>query len=136
MYFGFLAELQRVIEGALAYQGISVGYRSTGTRVRVMAPFVESVEFDALVTYASGFDPDQVNVAFRSAIVQFLIALAPDSPLLVAHLIARLDRVPGVLNHSLRNPGDTALAMPDRWPANLETRLTAATSGVKINGAY
>lgn len=134
IYTGYLAELQRAIDGAVAYLGISVGRRATGTRVRVVAPLVEQVSYDVLAVYNPGYDIDVVNTQIRNAIVQWHLDLSIGQPLLVAHLIGALDTIAGLANFALRDPDDPTIAMGDVYPASDRSKLGVLASAIQING--
>ena len=134
IYIGYLAELQRAIDGALTYLGISVGHRSTATRVRVVQPGTEPVSYDVLAVYNPGYDIATVNAQIRDAIIEWHLSLQIGQPLLVAHLIGALDTIAGLANFALRDPDDTTVAMGDVYPSSDRTKLVTNSSLIQING--
>lgn len=134
VYTGYLRELQAVIEGLQTYLGLSQGYRATATRVRVVQPATEPIEYDVSVVYNPAFEPSTVDASVRAAIIEFHQGLLIGEPRLIAHLVAVVDRIPGVLNHSFRDPDDTTVAAADAYPSNQRTKLTTAAWLIRVNG--
>lgn len=135
VYIGYLAELQRAIDGTLTYLGLTVGRRATATRVRVVAPTRELVSYDVLAVYNPGFDPADVNTQIRDAILQWHLDLNIGQPLLVSHLIGALDTIVGLANFSLRDIDDPTIAMSDVYPSTDRVKLYTLASAIQVNGA-
>jgi uncharacterized phage protein gp47/JayE len=117
VFTGFIADLQRAIEGSPSLNGTDPGRRNNGTRVRVVRATVSYVDFDIIIRVEAGADPATVRDLVESAIVDFLAALAPGEPLALANLSARLVRVAGLRSHKFNEPAD------DVQPASSRHRL-------------
>ena len=114
-----IPEMQRAIEGDLNDPIGLPGLRAAGTRVRVLPPLIEGVDFDMQIIPVSGVSFVDTADEVREAAVEFVLTLRPGDPLFVSQLIDRVMNNRNLIDvkffeHDTVNPGTTP--MQDRYP--------------------
>lgn len=115
VYTGSLIpEMQRAIEGDLNNPTVYPGLRAAGTRVRVLPPKVQPVNFDMMIVPISGVSFVDTADAVRESAVEFVLTLRPGDTLFVSQLIDRVMDNDDIIDvkfftHDSANPGSRAL---------------------------
>lgn len=110
-----IPELQSAIEGNLDNPVSSPGLRAAGTRVRVLPPSVQPIDFDVMITPLNGVSFVDTGRAVIDACVEFVLSLRPGDTLFVSQLIDRVMDNPNLIDvkffeKNAQNPGSTPLS--------------------------
>ena len=126
VYYGFIAELQWVIEALLSLPSRAPGWRVPGGRVQVVAPKLQLLVLDGVVSVGEGYEFDDVMARATDAVVAFHQALAPGKRLVLSQLTAAVLEVEGVIDIHWSSPLDNV------DPATRDSKLYPAVDGINL----
>lgn len=105
VYTAFIAELQAEIEGSASNPTGVPGYRAAGTRVRVVPPDPQELNFTINVILETGAVVDDVKATAADAVENFLLELGPGDTLFLSQLYTVLQQsIPGLVALTILNP--------------------------------
>lgn len=136
VYGGPIAELQTLIEGVMATLFTTPGKRSSGTRVRVVPPTLQTLlpgpngpAVEVQVTVLGEVDSAgaaALRDAVKAEVVAFVSQLDPGAPLFLAALSAKLMALDGIRNVKFNAPLD------DVYPHTPRHKLFVAAVNVEV----
>lgn len=98
VYSGFLAELQKAVNGDVSDPVNFPGWKAEGVRVRVLPPTVEYVSLEVHVVPVQYADLATLQAQVTNILVTFCSNLGPGEPLYMSSLNAAVRELPDVLN--------------------------------------
>lgn len=98
VFKGYVAELQREIEGDPNSVDRITGFRAAGTRIVVNTVTPQFVELDLALTVAPAADYDSVELSVSNLIEVFINQLAPGATLYISQLVDLVVNEPGVID--------------------------------------
>jgi uncharacterized phage protein gp47/JayE len=98
VYRGYVAELQREVEGDPNSLDRVTGFRAAGTRIIVNTVTPQFVDLDLSLTADPTADYDSVEAAISTLIEAFINRLAPGQTLFISQLIDLVVNEPGVID--------------------------------------
>ena len=104
VYSGFLAELQKAVNGDVSDPVNFPGWKAEGVRVRVLPPTVEYVSLQVHVVPTQYTDLAALQAQVTNVIVTYCSNLGPGEPLYMSGLNAAVRELPDVLNVQFFNP--------------------------------
>lgn len=131
VFTGFIAELQREIEGDVNNPSIFTGFRAAGTRVRVTTAEKQLVNFDVAIQPVDGAAFSDLENAVRVALQGFIAGIAPGQPLYVSAMVAVARQVPGVRDVSFYNRGSAEL-MRNVYPNSPRSAIRVDSNSIVV----
>lgn len=98
VYVGYLAELQRAVDGDTSDPVTWPGWKAEGVRIRVVPPTVEYTDMQVHVVPVSYADLATLQEQVTNVILSFCANLGPGEPLYISSLNAAVRVLPNVLN--------------------------------------
>ena len=116
VYTGFIAELQRALEGSTTPTDAFVGYRAAGVRVKVRPPRIYDpgkIQINPILDLATNLD--SIKEIIISETQQIFADLGPGEPFYRSKLIDRLLNIPGMTSVNIIKPTTDVLPTSGKY---------------------
>lgn len=134
VYRGFIAELQRQVEGNYEDGAVLTGFRPAGTRVVVCPATPTIVRFDVALTVELGYDYTTVEQQVLTTLRDFISSLAPGEPLFTSAMIEEARAVSGVRDILFYGRGTTTY-LQNVFPESKRHALRIDSSSITITAS-
>jgi len=108
-YGGWIRSFQAVVAGSSGAPLAVTGLRASGTRVKVMPPLLQALDFVINMILEIGAVFDTVKADVEAVVIAYLAGLGPGDPYFESQLIDRLHNIDGLKAVELLSPGVTQL---------------------------
>ena len=135
VYTGFIAELQKEIEGDVDNPSVLTGFRASGTRCIVKVADSQFVNFEVSLKVYSDIIYDPVENQVRNAITNFVNNLAPSEPLYVSSLIKACKDLNGVEDIRFYAQSATNERLENIFPSSPRSAIRVNAGSITITNA-